>query len=124
MKRIVRERADIAFYIKMFPLMSHPEAYDKSMAIVCKKSMRLLERAFAGKEIKKPKDCETTAVDDTIALARELGISSTPTIIFPDGGVTLGYKDSSAIIRMVDDIDRKARERARAEGAGERRGSR
>lgn len=110
MKKIVRDREDIAFYIKMFPLKSHPEAYDKSLAIVCEKSMKLLEDAFDGKEVKKPRDCETTAVDDTIAIAKEFGITSTPTIIFPDGGMVSGFKDYSAIIEMVDDIARKAEE--------------
>ena len=46
MKKVVRERKDIAFYIKMFPLKIHPGAYDKAKTIVCEKSLKLLEDAY------------------------------------------------------------------------------
>ncbi len=68
MKKIVEERKDIAFYIKMFPLKSHPAAYDKAKAIVCEKSLALLEDAHAKKPIPKPA-CETSVVDESIKLA-------------------------------------------------------
>lgn len=100
MKKVVAERKDIAFYIKMFPLPMHKEAYDKAKAIVCEKSLALLENAFEKKPLPKPK-CETTAIDENIKLAQKLGISGTPAMIFPDGKLVPGALDAKAIIEKI-----------------------
>lgn len=86
----------------MFPLSIHPNAYEKAKAIVCEKSLALLEDAFEKKELPKPK-CETTALDENIKLAGKLGIQGTPAIIFPDGKVIPGAIDAKAIIKQVGD---------------------
>ena len=100
MKKITAERKDVVFFIKMFPLPMHKGAYDKAKAIVCEKSLALLEDAFAGKELPKPK-CETAALDENLKLAEKLGISGTPAIIFPDGKLVPGYKDAKSILDMI-----------------------
>ena len=100
MKKIVEERKDIAFFIKMFPLKSHPAAYEKAKAIICEKSLALLEDAFEKKALPKPK-CDTFAVDENIKLAEKLGISSTPVSILPDGRVITGYKDAKTLIGII-----------------------
>jgi thiol:disulfide interchange protein DsbC len=100
MKKIVDERKDIAFYIKMFPLPSHPEAYEKSKSILCEKSLALLEDAFEKKPIPKPK-CETSAVDESIKVAQKLGINSVPSIILPDGRIIPGSKDAQTLINLI-----------------------
>ncbi len=100
MKKILEERKDIAFYVKLYPLKNHPEAYEKSKAIVCEKSLSLLEDAFEKKPIPKSK-CETFAIDENIRLAEKLGISSVPSIILPDGRVFPGYRDAKALIQLI-----------------------
>jgi len=100
MKKIIDERKDIAFHIKMFPLNSHPEAYEKSKSIVCEKSLALLEDAFEKKPIPKPK-CQTSAVDENIKLAQKLGITSVPTLVLPDGRSIPGYKDAKTLINLI-----------------------
>jgi thiol:disulfide interchange protein DsbC len=100
MKKITEDRKDIVFYIKMFPLKSHPAAYDKAKAIVCEKSLALLEDAHANKPIPKPA-CETSAVDASIKLGEKLGLSSVPTLIFPDGRVMPGYKDAKTLLGLI-----------------------
>lgn len=100
MKKVIAERKDIAFYIKMFPLSIHPEASQKSKAIVCEKSLALLEDAFEKKALPKP-SCETTAIEENIKLAERLGISGTPAMILSDGRVISGYKDAKGIMEMV-----------------------
>lgn len=101
MKKVIAERKDIAFYIKMFPLTSiHPNAYEKAKAIVCEKSLALLEDAFDKKELPKPK-CETSIVDNNLKLGQKLGISGTPALIFSDGRVHSGYMDSQSLIKEI-----------------------
>lgn len=97
MKQVVEQRKDIAFYIKMFPLPMHKGAYDKAKAIVCEKSLALLDDAFAKKELPKPQ-CDTKVVDENIKLAEKLGISGTPALIFPNGRLVPGAIDAKTII--------------------------
>lgn len=100
MKQVVKERKDIAFYVKLFPLPMHPEARWKSQTMVCKNSIKLLEDNFEGKPIPKP-ECDTKAIDDTIALAKTLDITGTPTLVMPDGMIVSGSRDAKTIIDMV-----------------------
>ncbi|NOZ26381.1 MAG: thioredoxin fold domain-containing protein [Nitrospirae bacterium] len=102
MKKIVEKRDDIVFYLKMYPLTSiHPKAYNKSKAIVCEKSIKLLEDAYDKKAIPAPK-CETDAIDKNIALAKKLGIRGTPAIILPDGRLLSGNKTAADLIKLIE----------------------
>jgi len=100
MKQVTDQRKDIVFYIKLFPLKNHPEAYQKSKSIVCEKSLALLEEAFEKKPIPKPK-CETSAVDENIKLAEKQGITSVPSLVLPDGRIFPGYKDARSLIQLI-----------------------
>jgi len=107
MKKIIRERDDIGFYIKLFPLKAHPDAYKKSKAIVCEKSLKLYDEAIAGQKLPAP-TCETTEVDDNIKLAESLGITGTPALILPDGAILPGYKDAKDLIQIIDESGKRA----------------
>jgi thiol:disulfide interchange protein DsbC len=101
MKKVVKERKDIAFYIKMFPLKIHPGAYDKAKTIVCEKSLALLEKAFEKNEISTPK-CKTSVLDENIKLGEKLGITGAPTLVMPDGRVISGYRDANTLKGLID----------------------
>jgi thiol:disulfide interchange protein DsbC len=101
MKKVIEKRKDIAFYIFLFPLPMHKDAARKSKAIMCEKSLSLLEDAFAKKPIPDPK-CETTVIDDNIKLGQKLGITGTPAMILPSGIMESGARDADAIINSVD----------------------
>ena len=77
---------NITIYTFLYPLAIHPEAEEKSKKIWCAK-----DRAKAWNEYilndKLPKnlgDCKTP-INKIVKLGKELGISSTPTIILPNG---------------------------------------
>jgi len=97
---VVRTDPDIAFLIKLFPLKMHPNAYTISKSIVCRKSLALLEDSFEGKTVPPPL-CETSLVDQTIEVVKELGIRSTPTIVLPDGRVMPGFKKAEDLLRIL-----------------------
>jgi thiol:disulfide interchange protein DsbC len=103
MKKVLEKRKDIAFYIKLFPLKMHKDAYWKSKSIVCSNSMKMLEDNFEKKSIPK-NDCDTKEIDDNIKLAESLGITGTPTIIMPDGKI---YSGSMPADRLVEIINRR-----------------
>ena len=100
MKKVIEKRKDIAFYIKMLPLKIHPEAYEKAKAIVCEKSLTLLENAFEKKQLPKPK-CETSVIDENLKLGAEIGITGTPALIMQDGRLVPGFRDADSIIGLV-----------------------
>jgi len=102
MKKVLEKRKDIVFYLKLYPLIKlHPKAYEKSKAIVCEKSLALLEDNFAGKKLPEAK-CKSSEVDDNLKLGENLGISGTPAIILPDGVIVSGTRDANSLILMID----------------------
>jgi len=101
MIKVVEQRPDIAFLIKLFPLKMHPNAYPKSKSIVCSKSLQMLEDSFAGKPVP-TLPCEAPEVDETIRLAGEIGISSTPTLVLPDGRLKPGFQTAEKLIALLD----------------------
>lgn len=101
MKKVVKERKDIAFYIILYPLPMHKDAYEKTKAIMCERSMAMLEDAFDGKPIPKA-TCDTKIIDENIELANKLGINGTPALIFPDGTLNPGPRDAASIIKWFD----------------------
>ncbi|TAL17695.1 DsbC family protein [bacterium] len=101
MKKVVAKRSDIAFYIKMLPLKIHPKARAKAEAIICAKSLELLDKTLAGEEIPAA-TCKTDQIDKNEALAAKLDIRSTPTFIVPDGRVFPGARSAEDVIKFVD----------------------
>lgn len=100
MEEVVRRDPDIAFRIKLFPLRIHPEAYAISKSIICSNSLAMLEASLAGKPVPPPL-CDTPVVDQTLALAKELGINSTPTLILPDGTTIAGSRKADDLLRLL-----------------------
>jgi thiol:disulfide interchange protein DsbC len=101
MKKITDKRNDIAFFLKLYPLSFHKEAYWKAKSIICNKSVKLLEDCFEGKKIEKT-ECDTSELDDTIKLAETLGISGTPAIILPDGRLRIGAMPENELTDLID----------------------
>ncbi len=100
-KQISDKRKDIVFYIKLYPLEMHKDAYWKSKSIICNNSMQLLQDCFDKKEITKT-DCKTEEVDNTLKLAKSLGITGTPAIILPDGRLRAGTMPEAELIKLID----------------------
>ncbi|MBF0541361.1 MAG: DsbC family protein [Nitrospirae bacterium] len=109
---LLKERSDIVFLIKMYPLISiHKDAYRKSKIIVCEKTLDTLEKAFNRKPLSEA-PCETNVVDETIRLAEQLGITGTPAIVFPDGRLIksmLSAYDLNRLIPEDQNTDRSAK---------------
>lgn len=100
MKEVIKKRKDIVFYIKLFPLPIHKDAYWKAKSIQCRKSLELLENNFEGKVPSQP-DCETDQIDKNINLGRQIGISSTPSIVLPDGRLITGAIPADKLIELI-----------------------
>jgi thiol:disulfide interchange protein DsbC len=102
LKAVVEAHPNIAFLIKMYPLIKiHPTAYEKARAIACSKSLPMLEDSLAGKPVPPPL-CEAGQVKSNLELGRELGIVSTPTLIMPDGRVVPGSKKAEDIVKILN----------------------
>ncbi len=102
MKKVIAKRFDIAFYLKLFPLKFHKDAYWKSKSIICNRSMKMLEDNFNKKAVPKT-DCDTKEIDETIKFAEKHGITGTPTMILPDGSIYQGTIDAEGLIKLIED---------------------
>ena len=103
LKKLAKIAPDLAIYIMLFPLPMHPGAYDKSRIIVETKSLDLLNKAFEGKDVPKPKkESSRKAIDEIIKFANDNGISGTPTLVMPDGKIEVGIPDAESMKKMLE----------------------
>lgn len=100
MKKVLQERKDIVFYILLYPLNFHKDAYWKSKSILCNRSLKMLEEAYARKEILRL-ECDTKEIDSNIRTAEALGITGTPTLVLPDGRVHTGTMPAKQLIDFI-----------------------
>jgi thiol:disulfide interchange protein DsbC len=109
MEKVVKEKKDVTFYILLFPLAMHKDAYWKSKSIVCNRSLKMLEDAFAKKEIPQPA-CDTKEIDANMKVAEALGITGTPALVLPDGRVHTGMMPAKQLIDFINGVPKPAPE--------------
>lgn len=95
---------DLAIHIMLYPLQQlHPQAYDKARVILVSKNRELLDKAFDGKALPKPKGTEgKAAVDAVIKFAQQQGVTATPTILLPDGTLYQGARNAESLKKALD----------------------
>ncbi len=108
LKKVVAERSDIVFYLKLLPLKIHPDSQWKSESIMCNRSLQMLEDNFDRKPIPRPL-CQSPVIEENIRLATELGITGTPTLIMPDGFLVFGGRNAQGISDLIMNHQRKGR---------------
>ena len=103
LQKLAAAEPDLAIYVKMYPLKMHPNAFDKSRSILGSGSRELLDRAFSGEPVPSAGDrAPAKPVEETMRYAESIGISSTPTLIFPDGRIMPGYRESGELQKLID----------------------
>jgi thiol:disulfide interchange protein DsbC len=102
-KQVLAKRHDVAFYIFLRPLPMHPESPKKAQAILCEKSLVLLDEALAGKPLPEP-SCSNAneQVQKNIALADLLELRGTPALVRGDGMVNPGYLPADQLSAWID----------------------
>ena len=101
LKKAAAMDAGVAFLVMPYPRNPNDKAtYRKCQAVVCSKSVKMLDDAYAGKEIPEPA-CTTKAVDETILLANRLQVQGTPSLILPDGRMISGYMEAEALLSLL-----------------------
>ena len=101
MEQVLQQRKDIVFYILLYPI--YKDSNWKAKSIICNRSLKMLEDAFAKKTIPKP-DCNTNEVDSNIQLAQGFGITGTPALVLPDGRVHPGWMPAKQLMDFIDGI--------------------
>jgi thiol:disulfide interchange protein DsbC len=104
LKQVLAKRHDVAFYIFLRPLPMHgKDASDKAQAILCEKSLTLLDDALSGKPLPAP-SCSTAGaeVENNNKLAESLELHSTPTLVREDGMVNAGYLPAEELSAWID----------------------
>jgi len=100
-KKAAAKDADVAFFVMPYPRNRNDKAtYARCLSVVCSKSEKLLDDAYAGKELPAP-SCKSDAVDETMKLTERLKIQGTPTMILPDGRMISGYMVADALLALL-----------------------
>ena len=100
-KKAVEMDPEVAFHVMPYPRNKNDKAtYGNCLAVVCAKSEKLLDDAFAGKKLPAP-SCKSDAVDETMKLADRLKIQGTPTMILPDGRLVSGSMEAGALLALL-----------------------
>ncbi len=92
---------DVTIYTFLFPIAQlHPDAKRKAEGVWCSK-----DRAKAWSDLMKkgtvnPAGCDTP-IERNVALAEQMGISGTPTIIFADGEIAPGAMPTQRISQIL-----------------------
>ncbi len=101
-KHVLAKRHDVAFYIFLRPLPMHgKDAVDKAQAVICAKSLTLLDEALSGKAVPKP-TCGNEQVAKNNALADSLEFRGTPVLVREDGMVNPGYLPAEQLSAWID----------------------
>jgi thiol:disulfide interchange protein DsbC len=104
-KGIVAKRPDVAFYAKPFPRNESDRATrEKALSIGCAGTVQALEDGFAGKTLPRGK-CDGKALEETIRVAKQFNIRTTPTMVFPDGRVVAGALEADAILTLLSESE-------------------
>jgi len=101
-KQVLARDPEVAFFVLVYARNNNPKTVRKALSIVCGKpdSAKLLEDAFAGKELLDP-TCDSKAVEETARIAAKLGIQGTPAMVLSDGRVISGYMKADALIALL-----------------------
>jgi thiol:disulfide interchange protein DsbC len=103
MKQVVAKHSDVAFLLFMNPLPMHKDSPKKAQAILCSRSIEMLDDAFSGKTVPEPAaPCTAAALDRSIALARTFEFDGTPTLIRDDGVVLFGSLPEDKLLEWID----------------------
>ena len=102
LQKLAKIAPDVAIYVMLFPLPMHPAAYDKSRTVFETMSIDLLDKAFEGKDVPKPKnESSRKAIDEIVKFANDNGINGTPTMVMPDGKIEVGMRDAETLKKML-----------------------
>lgn len=102
-KTVLSKRSDVAFYIFLRPLPMHKDSPKKVEAILCEKSLTLLDDALTGKAVPEP-SCSNAKeqMEKNNALADSLEFRGTPTMVREDGLVNPGYLPADQLSTWID----------------------
>jgi thiol:disulfide interchange protein DsbC len=97
---------DVTVYTFLYPVLS-PDSLAKSRAIWCAPDRaRTWEAWMQDHRVPEPAPviCDTSAIDNNLALGREMGVRGTPTIILANGRRLPGAVSADALERALRDL--------------------
>jgi thiol:disulfide interchange protein DsbC len=96
-QQLVKKIPDLAVHIMLFPLDMHPDAAWKTNAIIAASkidmagALKMLEESYQKKVIKKNPKAKDYAAE-LKKMGQDLGITSTPVLVYANGKIGLGVK--------------------------------
>jgi len=107
LSQLVAEDPQLKVYIVLNPLPIHPDAKWKSEAILCKardnmaEALKMLEESYNKKALPKHA-CGKDYAGESVKLAGSLGLGTTPTLVLPNGHISIGAKKKNEIKALLE----------------------
>ncbi len=101
-RSVVEKEPGVAFRIILFSRNNDLNTLKKTQAVLCARSLEMLDQAYLGKPLPEP-GCTTTAAVENGKIAAALGVTGTPVLIMPDGRMIPGFRDPDAILRLLSE---------------------
>lgn len=93
---------NVEVYVFMNPIAGlHPKAMEKSKAVWCAEDKGKAWDAAIADNGFKTRECDSSAVDRNIALAKRLGINGTPAMIREDGEIMPGMRPAKQLAQWL-----------------------
>lgn len=105
LQQLTKQMPDLAINIMLYPLRQlHPQSYDKARVIITEKKQDILDKAFSGRELPRPKGDEgKAAVDAVLGFAQQHGVTSTPMILLSNGKPYNGPRTVDAMKKVISE---------------------
>ena len=102
-KETISKLKDVTIYTFLYPLAIHPDAMNKSKKIWCSENQTIAWNNYMLKNTLPKNDgsCDTP-IEENLELAKQLGISSTPTIIVSSGKRIEGALPYEDIVKYIE----------------------
>ena len=102
LRQLVKKLPDLTVYILLLPLDIHPDSAWKTNSILTAsktdmgRALALLEESYNRKPVERIASTKDYAAEMK-SLGKELGITSTPTLVYANGNIALGSKTAEEI---------------------------
>ncbi len=94
---------NVTIYTFMLPLLPGSEALTRAIWCQPNRTQAWENQLLRGRAPTKNQPCDTADLSRITALARQLGISVTPTLIFSNGDIHPGALDADSLHRLLND---------------------
>jgi thiol:disulfide interchange protein DsbC len=106
-KKVLAKDPSVSFTVLLFSRSNDPAVAKRAAAALCGGTEEALDRAYDGK-VPGDGSCGMDRVAEIAEAAGKLALRGTPAMIFPDGRVVVGYRDTDTVLKILGEAQAAA----------------